>query len=57
MYLEPLNEDQLKEFYTEYNTEEEQIKKDVQSLRQWLEKQPHLPNVTGEYDPFVLTLF
>ncbi|KAK7575983.1 hypothetical protein V9T40_012269 [Parthenolecanium corni] len=45
MYLEKCNETQLKEIYREFNITEESLKRDVKYLMEWMEKQPHLPNV------------
>lgn len=47
MYLEKCNETQLKEIYREFNITEESLMRDVKYLMEWMEKQPHLPNVKG----------
>lgn len=47
MYWESLTQDQLRKIYAKFNATEESLKNDVQYLKQWLEKQPHLPDVSG----------
>lgn len=47
MYLEKCTESQRKEIYQEFNITEESLKRDVKTLMEWMEKQPHLPNVKG----------
>lgn len=37
-------------FYKDPSTLDE----DVDALIEWLSKQPHLPNIAGEYTPFLL---
>jgi len=49
MYLEQCTDDQLKKIYEEFNATEETVQRDVKTLIEWLEKQPHLPNVKGQY--------
>lgn len=39
--------DFLKDIYEEFYASEETLLKDVEALMQWLEEQPHLPNVKG----------
>lgn len=48
MYLEKCSESQLKEIYQEFNITEESLKRDVNYLMEWMEKQPHLPNIKGK---------
>jgi len=48
MYLEQCTADQRSKIYNEFNLTEETVQRDVQTLMEWLEKQPHLPNVKGE---------
>lgn len=48
MYLEPCTKDQLLEFYAEFDATEESVSRDVEYLIKWIEKEPHLPNVTGK---------
>lgn len=45
-YFKPNTESQLKAIYDDINTTD--IRSDVKYLIEWLEKQPHLPNVTGK---------
>lgn len=47
MYLEHCTREQLLDIYADYQATEESIKKDVQYLIEWLEKQPHLPKIKG----------
>ncbi|KAK7580469.1 hypothetical protein V9T40_001098 [Parthenolecanium corni] len=47
-------EDQLLEFYAEFDATEESVNRDVQYLIKWIEKEPYLPNVT---DTDLLTNF
>ncbi len=47
MYLEYINEEQRQSQYLELETTEEIILKGTKHLIEWLEKQPHLPNVKG----------
>ncbi|KAK7571844.1 hypothetical protein V9T40_014316 [Parthenolecanium corni] len=42
----PSDED-LVDIYAEFNATKETVKRDVKYLMEWLEKQPHLPNVKG----------
>lgn len=42
-------DDQIKEFYSEFGATEESVDRDVKYLMEWLEKQPHLPNVKGKF--------
>ncbi|KAK7580467.1 hypothetical protein V9T40_001096 [Parthenolecanium corni] len=44
-YLEPITKEKLKIIYDEFGATEESLKNDVNILMEWLEKQPHLPNV------------
>lgn len=48
MYLELCSKDQLIEFYAEFDATEETVTRDIQYLMTWIEKEPHLPNVTGK---------
>lgn len=47
MYFKVATPAHERKFHAELNTDEASIKKNVQALIQWLEKQPHLPNVKG----------
>lgn len=49
MYLEQFAKEQQKEFYKEFNITEESLERDVNYLIEWMEKQPHLPNVQGKF--------
>lgn len=49
MYLELRTEVQFREFFAEFGATEESVRRDVHHLIEWMEKQPHLPNVKGEY--------
>ncbi len=46
--MEELSEEVRRNIYAEFNATEDSIKKDVEYLMQWLQQQPHLPNVKGE---------
>lgn len=48
-YFEPLTEAQKIIIYKEFNITDESIKEDVKHIIEWLERQPHLPNITGRY--------
>lgn len=48
MYLQSCNQEQLNEIYAEFGVTEESLKQDAANLIDWLEKQPHLPNVKGK---------
>lgn len=48
MVLEKPNKEQLDLIFGEFKTTQEAVQRDVRILIEWLEKQPHLPNVTGE---------
>ncbi|XKL68338.1 hypothetical protein PGB90_003829 [Kerria lacca] len=39
---------QLLEYYAEFNATEESVKTDINYLKEWLEKEPHLPDVKDE---------
>lgn len=47
-YLELCTEEQIDDFYAEFGATRETMHRDVQYLKEWLEKQPHLPNVKGK---------
>ena len=49
MYLEHCTPDQLQVIYGDLRATEESIKNDVQYLMEWMEKQPHLPKITGMF--------
>lgn len=49
MFLEHCTSEQLKEIYNDLHATEESIKNDVQYLIEWMEKQPHLPKIKGEF--------
>lgn len=57
MYLESCTKDQLLEFYAEFDATEESVNRDVQYLIKWIEKEPHLPNVTGKIKKFTGIFF
>lgn len=40
--------EQRTNIYDAFNTNEEQIRKDVVYLMEWLEQQPHLPKIKGK---------
>lgn len=44
----PSNQD-LIDLYAEFDATKESVKRDVNYLMEWLQKQPHLPNIKGEY--------
>ncbi|KAK7575984.1 hypothetical protein V9T40_012270 [Parthenolecanium corni] len=48
MFLEKCSERQIQEIYQEFNITEQSLKRDVSYLIEWMEKQPHLPNVKDE---------
>lgn len=48
-YFEPLTENQVQTIYKEFNMTDKSIKEDVKHIIEWFERQPHLPNITGEY--------
>ena len=41
------SENFLKGIYDEFHLTEETLQKDVKMLQQWLQEQPHLPDVEG----------
>ncbi len=47
MYFKKCTDSQRKNIYDEINITEESLKRDVKYLMEWLEMQPHLPNVKG----------
>lgn len=49
MYFEFCTPEQVENIYSELGTNQEAVKKDVQYLMDWMEKQPHLPNVRGKF--------
>lgn len=48
MYLQLATKEQTENVRKEFNASEESIEADVQYLIQWMQKQPHLPKLTGE---------
>lgn len=48
-YFEPLTESQKQMIYKEFNITEKSVHEDVKHIVEWFERQPHLPNITGEY--------
>ncbi len=52
MYLQSLTEEQINKIYKQYNTDSKKLKEDVNDLMEWMEKQPHLPPVKGEFKIF-----
>ena len=46
--VDELSEEQMLQVYAAYGTTAEALRQDTQSLREWVRKQPHLPNLTGE---------
>ncbi|KAK7580462.1 hypothetical protein V9T40_001091 [Parthenolecanium corni] len=48
MYLELCTPEQMENIYSELGTTKEAVQKDVQDLMDWMEKQPHLPDVRDE---------
>lgn len=50
MYLELCTENQLCDFLAEFGATKESFRQDVHNLMQWIEKQPHLPNIKGKND-------
>lgn len=48
MYLELCTPEQMENIYSELGTTKEAVQKDVQDLMDWMEKQPHLPDVRGK---------
>lgn len=53
MFLEKCSERQIQEIYQEFNITEQSLKRDVSYLIEWMEKQPHLPNVKGKKIDFI----
>lgn len=49
MYFEFCTPEQVESIYSELGTTKDAVEKDVRYLIDWMEKQPHLPDVRGEY--------
>ncbi len=47
MYLELATKEQLDAIYAKWNTNEKTLQEGAKYLIEWMNKQPHLPNVTG----------
>lgn len=45
--LDTLSEEQELQLYKKWETTPEATRRDVVALREWLQKQPHLPKLTG----------
>ena len=43
-----INEEAKKKIYEEFNRKEEIIGEDVETIKNWLKTQPHLPEVMGK---------
>ncbi len=54
--VELCTKEQLADIFAEFDTNEEFAKKDVRRLMEWLEKQPHLPNVKGKFTAYFESL-
>lgn len=48
MYFEPYTYEQKQAIYREFSITDESLDKDVSILKEWMEKQPHLPNEKGK---------
>lgn len=55
-YLELCTEEQLLDFYAEFGATKDSVRRDAQYLMKWIEKQPHLPNITSKYLKTVLSV-
>lgn len=45
--LDEMSAAQVEKLHAEFGATPEQLKQDAESLREWIVKQPHLPNLTG----------
>ncbi len=57
MNFELCSKSQKLEFYAEFNATEDSMKTNVRHLKDWLKKQPHLPDVAGKQGPFLAYLW
>lgn len=57
MYLELCTPEQMENIYSELGTTKEAVQKDVQDLMDWMEKQPHLPDVRGKFTYLRISVF
>lgn len=49
MKFEFSNEDQVYQYFREFNATRNSIKRDVQYLKEWMKQEPHLPTIEGKY--------
>lgn len=47
LVLQQPSKELTESIYGEFNTTPDAVRRDAKTLMEWLEKQPHLPNVTG----------
>lgn len=47
-YFEPISKKRLYEFFAEFGGTEESVRNDLETLKEWMRKMPHLPVVDGK---------